>query len=146
MILAWGRLIVSSGWDFSMAGGLVLRGSRVQELLDSLRHEAALVAVAFVQLIRYRLGGPDVLRRRGVDGALYPEHAGDGRAMLPNCAEAARPLRSRRAAYGPVHLAPVGVRKPAHAGQVDSIFEKLEVACLQRLIVRALGNVRHEVV
>ena len=55
------------------------------------------------------------------------------------------PLRSRRAAYGPVHLAPIGVRKPAHAGQAASIFEKLEAACLQRLSVRALGNGRREV-
>ena len=115
MISAWGWLVVSSGWIFSAAGGLMLRGSRVQELLDSLCHVAEFVAVVLVQLIRYRLGGPDVLCTRGIDGALRPEHAGDGHATLPYCAEVARPLRSRSAAYGPVHLAPIGVRKPVHA-------------------------------
>ena len=109
MILAWGRLIVLSGWDFSAAGGLVLHGSHVEELLDSLRHVAALVAVVFVQLIRHRLGGPDVLCRRGVNRAFRPKHAGDGRTMLSNHAEAARPLRSRCTANGSIHLAPVGV-------------------------------------
>ena len=29
MILAWGQLVVSSGWDFSPASGLVLRNNRV---------------------------------------------------------------------------------------------------------------------
>ena len=76
MVSAWGRLVVSSGWDFGAAGGLVLRGSHVQELLDLLRHVAEFVTVVLVQLIRYRLGGPDVLCRRGVDGAFFPEHAG----------------------------------------------------------------------
>ena len=94
MISAWGRLVVSSSWVFSAAGGLVLCGSRVQELLDSLRHVAMLVTVVFVQLIRHRLGGPDVLCRRGGTGAFGPEHAGDGRATLPDRADAARPLRS----------------------------------------------------
>ncbi|XP_037474092.1 probable flavin-containing monooxygenase 1 [Triticum dicoccoides] len=145
MISAWGRLVVSSGWVFSAAGSLVLRGCRVQELLDSFFHVAELVAVVLVQLIRYRLGGLDVLCRHGIDGVLYPEHGGDGRAMLSNCAEAARPPTSRCAAYGPVHLAPIGVRQPAHAGQAAGTLNKLEAAYLQHLSIRALRNGRREV-
>ena len=44
------------------AAGLILRGDRVEEPLDSLHHQAALFALEIVQLIRRCLGGSDVLR------------------------------------------------------------------------------------
>ena len=55
------------------AAGLVLRSSRVEEPLDSLHHQAALFALEVVQLVRRRLGGSNVLRRRGVYRAICPE-------------------------------------------------------------------------
>ena len=86
------------------AAGLVLRGGRVEEPLDSLHHEAALFALEIVQLIRRCLGGSDVLRRCSVHGAASPKQAGDGYAALPNRAKAAGPCRSRRAANSAIHL------------------------------------------
>ena len=68
------------------AAGLVLRGSRVEEPLDSLRHQAALFALEVLQLIRRRLGGSNVIRRRGVYRAICPEKVGDGHAALLDCA------------------------------------------------------------
>ena len=133
MVSTWARLVVSPGWVFSAAGSLVLRSRHVQELLDSFRHVAEFVAVVLFQLICHRLGGPDVLCRRGVDGALRPEHAGNGRATLPNRAEAVRPLRSRRAADSSVHLTSVGFREASHAGQSAGALDKLDAACLQHL-------------
>ena len=64
------------------AAGLVLRGSRVEEPLDSLRHQAALFALEVVQLVRRRLGGLNVLHRCGVHTAICPEQVGDGHAAL----------------------------------------------------------------
>ena len=73
------------------AAGLVLRGGRVEEPLDSLHHEAAFFALEIVQLIRRCLGGSDVLHWRGVHGAASPKQAGDGYVALLNRAKAAGP-------------------------------------------------------
>ena len=73
------------------AAGLVLCGSRVEEPLDSLHHQAALFALEIVQLVRRRLGGSDVPRRGSVHRAACPEQVGDGYAALLDRAKAARP-------------------------------------------------------
>ena len=86
------------------AAGLVLRGGRVEEPLDSLHHEAALFALEIVQLIRRCLGGSDVLRWHGIHGAANPKQAGDGYAALLNRAKAAGLCRGRRAANSAIHL------------------------------------------
>ena len=64
------------------AAGLVLRGGRVEKLLDSLHHEAAFLALEVVPLVRRCLGGSDVLRWCSVHGAACPEQVGDGYAVL----------------------------------------------------------------
>ena len=87
---------------------LVLRGSRVEEPLDSLHHEAVFFALEIVQLIRRCLGGSDVLRWRGIHGAASPKQVGEGYATLLNRAKAAGPRRGRRAADGAIHLPLVG--------------------------------------
>ena len=86
------------------AAGLVLRGGRVEEPLDSLHHEAALFALEIVQLIRRCLGGLDVLRWHGIHGVASPKQAGDGYAVMLNRAKAAGPCRSQRAANSGIHL------------------------------------------
>ena len=73
------------------AAGFVLRGSRFEEPLDSLRHQAALFALEVVQLVRRRLGGSNILRRRSVHRATCPEQVGDGHAALLDRAKAAGP-------------------------------------------------------
>ena len=55
------------------AAGLVLRGGRVEEPLDSLHHEAVLFALEIVQLIRRCLGFSDVLRWCGIHGVASPK-------------------------------------------------------------------------
>ena len=75
------------------AAGLVLRGGRVEEPLDSLHHEAAFFALEIVQLIRRCLGGSDVLRRCSVHWAASPKQAGDSYAALLDRAKAAGPCR-----------------------------------------------------
>ena len=84
--------------------GLVLRGGRVEEPLDSLHHEAVLFTLEIVWLIRRCLGGSDVPRWRGIHGAASPKQAGDGYAALLNRAKAAGPCRSWRAANSAMHL------------------------------------------
>ena len=79
------RVVVWPLWRLRAAAGLVLHGGRVEEPLASLHHEAALFALEIVQLIHHCLGGSDVLRWRDIHGA-------------------ASPGRSRRAAYGAIHL------------------------------------------
>ena len=64
------------------AAGTILRGGRVEELLNSLRHYAALFAFEVVKLVCHRLGGMDILCGRGVHRATSPEEVGDCRAVL----------------------------------------------------------------
>ena len=64
------------------AAGIILRGSRVEELLNSLRHYAALFAFEVVELVCCRLGGTDILCGRGIHRAISPEEVGDCRAAL----------------------------------------------------------------
>ena len=64
------------------AAGVILRGSRVEELLNSLRHHAALFALEVVELVYRRLGGTDILCRRGIHRAISPEEVGDCRSTL----------------------------------------------------------------
>ena len=66
------------------AAGTVLRGGHVEELLNSLHHYAALFTFEVVELVCRRLGGADVLRRRGVYGAISLEQVGDGHTVLPD--------------------------------------------------------------
>ena len=61
---------------------IILRGSRVEELLTSLRHYAALFAFEVVELICCRLGGTDILYGRCIQRAISPEEIGDCRATL----------------------------------------------------------------
>src|SRR3954466_8114254 len=108
---------ISAGWQFiflllrsfGAAAGRVLRAGRVEESLDSLRHQSALFAFKVFQLVCRRLGGSNVFYGRGVYGAVGPEHAGDVRAALADRAQATRPHRSRRASHGAIHLALVGL-------------------------------------
>ena len=94
---------------FRVATGLVLRGGRVEEPLDSLHHEAAFFALEIVQLVRRCLGGSDVLCWCSVHRAACPKQVGDGYAALPDRAKAAGPHRGRRSADGAIHLPPVGL-------------------------------------
>ena len=64
------------------AAGIILRGSRVEELLNSLRHHAALFALEVVELVCRRLGGTNILCGRGIHSAVSPEEVGDCRAAL----------------------------------------------------------------
>src|SRR4051812_40053215 len=108
--------LISAGWQviflllrsFGVATGRVLRAGRVEEPLDSLRHQSALFAFKVVQLVCRRLGGSNVFYGRGVYGAVGPEHAGDVRAALADRAQAARPYRGRRAAHNAIHLTLIG--------------------------------------
>ena len=84
LVSAWRRVVVLSPRRLCAAAGLVLRGSRIEEPLDSLRHQAALFALEVVELIRRRLGGADILRRHGIHRAIGPEQIGDGHAVLPD--------------------------------------------------------------
>ncbi len=104
LISAWRRVAVLSLRRLGAAAGLILCGSRVEELLDSLCHQAALFALEVVQLVRHRLGGSNVLRRRGVHRAICPEQVGDGHAALLDRAKAAGPCRGRRAVNSVIHL------------------------------------------
>ena len=86
------------------AAGRVLRSNRVEELLDSLRHQVALFALEVLQLVSRRLGSADVLRRGSVYGEFSPEQVGDGRAVLPD--------RARR-------LGPIGAGEPPTARSIS---------------------------
>ena len=76
------KVVVLPLWRLRAAAGLVLRGSRVEEPLDSLHHEAALFALEIVQLVCRFLGGSDVLRWCSVHRAACPKQVGDGYAAL----------------------------------------------------------------
>ena len=67
-----------------MAAGIILRGGRIEELLNSLCHYAALFAFEVVELVCRRLGGTDILCGRGIHRAIGPEEVGDCRATLSN--------------------------------------------------------------
>ena len=64
------------------AAGVILRGSLVEELLNSLRHDAALFAFEVVELVCRHLGGTDILCGCGIHRAIRPEEVGDCRAAL----------------------------------------------------------------
>ena len=73
------------------AAGLVLRGSRIEEPLDLLRHQTVLFALEVVQLVRRLLGGSNVLRWCSIHRATCPKQVGDGYAALLDRAKAAGP-------------------------------------------------------
>ena len=91
MVSARKQVVIPSARRISVAAGLVLLSSRVKESLAALRHQATLFALELVQLVCRRLGGSNILRRCGVDGAIRPKHIGDSRTALLDRAEAARP-------------------------------------------------------
>ena len=64
------------------AAGTILRGGRVEELLNSLHHYAALFAFEVVELVCRHLGGTDILCGRGIHREISPEEVGDCRAAL----------------------------------------------------------------
>ena len=82
LVSAGRRVIILSLRRLCAATGLVLRGGRVEELLNSLRHYAALFAFEVVELVCRRLGGTDILCGRGIHRAISPEEVGDCRAAL----------------------------------------------------------------
>ena len=98
------------------AAGFLLRGSRVDELLNALYHAATFVTLQVVQLICCRLGSAYVLLGHGVDWAVGPQHAGNSGTMLFDSAQAARPASSRRAAGGTIYLALIGLGEASHGG------------------------------
>ena len=102
------KVVVLPLWCLRAAAGLVLRGSRVEEPMDSLHHQAALFSLEVVQLVRRRLGGLNVLRRRSVHRATCPEQVGDGYAALLDCTKAAGPSWGWRATNSAIHLSLVG--------------------------------------
>ena len=77
-------VVVLSLRRLSAAARIILRGSRVEELLNSLSHYAALFAFEVVELVCRRLGGMDILCGRGIHRAIGPEEVGDCRAALSN--------------------------------------------------------------
>src|SRR3954466_2888179 len=103
LISAGWQIIFLLLWSFGAAAGCILRAGRVEESLDSLRHQSALFAFKVFQFVCRCLSGSNVLCGRGVYGAVGPAHAGDVRA------QAAWPHRGRRAAHGTIHLALVGL-------------------------------------
>ena len=64
------------------AAGIILHGSRGEELLNSLRHYAPLFAFKVVELVCRRLGGMDIFCGRAIHRAISPEEVGDCRATL----------------------------------------------------------------
>ena len=73
------------------AAGIILHGSHVGEVLNSLRHYAALFAFEVVDLVCRRRGNTDILCERGIHMAISPEEVSDCRAALSAlfCAAAA---------------------------------------------------------
>ena len=69
-------------WRLGTAADIILRGGRVEELLNLLRHYAALFAFKVVELVCRHLGGTDILCGRGIHRAISPEEVGDCRAAL----------------------------------------------------------------
>ena len=83
VLSAWGRTL-SAGAGFMPFCG------RVDQLLDAPRHVGELISPQPVQLFCGRLSGSQILERCGVDRAVCPQHAGDGRAALLDEAGSAR--------------------------------------------------------
>ena len=99
---------------FCMAAGFLLRGRRVDKLLNALRHVATLVALQVVQLVCCRLGSMYALHRHGIDRTVYSKHAGDSAAPLPDRACATGPSSSRRAANSVINLTLEGLGEASH--------------------------------
>ena len=97
MLSAKGKVIGMLARFFHAATGLLLRGGRIDELLNVLRHVAALDTLQVVQVVCCCLGSTYVLHRHGVDRAGYPKQVGNGSAALLDCAYAAGPASSRHA-------------------------------------------------
>ena len=119
---------------------LLLRSSRIKELLHALHHAATLVALQVLQLFCCRLGSSNVLLGRGVSRAVSPRHAGNGGSALPDGAHAAGLASSRRATDGTVDFTLVGLREAAHGGQLLRAIEERFVMCLQRLAISVFGD------
>ena len=95
-------VLPARGMTISTGAGFVPFRSRVDQLLDPSCHVGELIGSQPIELFCGRLGGSQILERGGVDGAICPQHAGDGRAALLDEAGSARPATRRRAKGGAV--------------------------------------------
>ena len=75
MFSAWGRTL-SAGAGFMPFCG------RIDQLLDAPCHVGELISPQPIQLFCCRLSSSQIFERCGVNGAVRPQHAGDGRAAL----------------------------------------------------------------
>lgn len=128
--------VLHAGFHYA-AASFLLRGGRVEELLEARRHVMMLVALQMVQFVCRRLGGVQVLHRSGVDWAFGSQHASNGRATLPNCACSARLANSRRAAHSMVYLALAGLSEAPHGCQLVGTVEERDTERFQR---RTIGT------
>ena len=106
---------------------------RVDQLLDVPSHVGELISPQPVQLFCGRLSGTQVLEWRGVDWAVCPQHAGDGRAALLDEAGSARAAMRRRTKGGTVDFALVSLSEASHGGYLLALRDEGEAACLQCL-------------
>ena len=74
-----------------------------------------------------------VLEWRGVDWAVCPQHAGDGRTAFLDEAGSARPARRRRTKGGAVDFALVSLSEASHGCYLLALRDEGEAACLQCL-------------
>ena len=126
VLSAWGRTL-SAGAGFMPFCG------RIDQLLDAPCHVGELISPQPIQLLCGRLSGSQILERCGVDGAVCPQHAGDGRAALLDEADSARPAGRRRTKSGAVDFALVGLGEASHGGYLLALRDEGEAACLQGL-------------
>ena len=82
MVLVRRWVVVLALRRLGAVAGIILHGSRVEELLNSLRHYVALFAFEVFELVCRRLGSTDILCGRGIHRAISPEEVGDCRAVL----------------------------------------------------------------
>ena len=106
---------------------------RVDQLLDAPCHVGELISPQPIQLFCGRLSGSQILERCGVDGAVCPQHAGDGRAALLDEAGSARPAMRRRTKGGAVDFALVSLSEASHGCYLLAFRDEGEAACLQCL-------------
>ena len=126
VLSAWGR-------TFGAGAGFMPFCGRVDQLLDASIHVGELISPQPVQLVYGRLSGTQVLERRGLDWAVCPQHAGDGRGALLDEAGSARPARRRRTTGGAVDFALVSLSEASHGCYLLALRDEGEAACLQSL-------------
>ena len=130
MLSARGKVFGMLAGFLHAAAGLLLRGDRVDELLNALRHAAMLVTLQVVQLVCCCLGSTQVLHGRSIDRAVYPKHASDGSVALSDRAHAAGLASSRRVVDGAVDPALVGLGEASHGGQLLGSLDERDAAGL----------------